>query len=178
MFRPSPCLGHYAERLTTMPFADFCSITAGITSASAVGLHHIRSCWMDAHPQAKTLITNALLVIDQQHVEQISPDKNLYCPCATASFTVVLGSHGFVVLHPKRCAGRALPTRLGPTPPIRFLFINSQFCSGLPSDNSSRNRPCRSLAVSANLNFKLTVIFLQRTFTSLVQAHAGRTQFV
>jgi toxin HigB-1 len=44
-----------------------------------------------------------------------------------------------------------------------------------PSDHSSRNRPCRSLAVGANLNFKLAVIFLQRTFTSLVHAHAGRT---
>jgi hypothetical protein len=98
-FGPSPCLGHYAERLTTIPFADFCSITDGITSISAVGLHLVRSCWMDAHPQAKTLFTNALLVNHQQHVKQISPDKNLYCPCATASFTVVLGSHGFVVLY-------------------------------------------------------------------------------
>ena len=80
-----------------------------------------------------------LLVIYRSLVKQISPDKNMNFPCATASFTVAVRSHGFVVLDPKRFAGPALPTRLQSTPHMMFLFISSQFCVRLPPISSC---PC------------------------------------
>lgn len=59
-----------------------------------------------------------------------------------------------------------------------FLFISSQFCVRLPPDKTSRSCPCHSLVVIAYYPEYQgeAVIFLQRTSTSLVHAHAGRTQ--
>jgi len=147
MFRPSPCISHYADRWATMPSADFCLITGNVTSASAIGLYLVRSPLAIHSAEPRHLLTRALLVVYRSLVKQISPDKSMNCPCATASFTVAVRSHGFVVLDPKRFAGPALPTRLQPTPHMMFLFISSQFCVRLPLDRPSQVGPCHSLVV-------------------------------
>jgi hypothetical protein len=59
-----------------------------------------------------------------------------------------------------------------------FLSVSSQFCCWLPLDPSSRRRPCLKLVVSVTRIYKLiiwTLVLLQRTCTSSVHAHAGRT---
>jgi len=129
---PSPCISHYADRWATMPSADFCLITARVTPVSAIGLHRVRSPLAMHSVEPRHLLTRALLVVYRSLVKQIpecrtTPDKNMNCPRATASFTVAVRSHGFVVLDPKRFAGPALPTRLQPTPHMMFLFISSRF---------------------------------------------------
>ncbi|MCA9233675.1 MAG: hypothetical protein KDA57_23750, partial [Planctomycetales bacterium] len=58
-----------------------------------------------------------------------------------------------------------------------FLFISSPICVRLPTDQPSQVGPCHSLVVIVKFfNSHLIVIFLQKTFTSLIHAHAGRTQ--
>lgn len=148
MFRPSPCISHYADRWATMPSADFCLITVRVAPVSAIGLYLVRSPLAIHSVEPRHLLTRALLVVYRSLVKQISPDKNMNCPRATASFTVAVRSHGFVVLDPKRFAGPALPTRLQPTPHMMFLFISSRFCVRLPSDQTSRSSPCHSLVVN------------------------------
>jgi hypothetical protein len=98
---------------------------------------------------------------------------------------VAVSSRGFVVLYPKHFVGQALPTRLQPTPHMMFLFVSSQF---------SLKDPLLVLAASFEpfladyplpfaSSYRLitskssTVIFLQRTYTALVNTHVGRTQF-
>ena len=97
-FRPSPCPSHYAGHLATMPSADFCLITVPVTQCGAIGFHLVRSPLSMASKEPRHLLTRASLVSYRSLVKQISPDKNMNCPCATASFTVAVRSHGFVVL--------------------------------------------------------------------------------
>jgi hypothetical protein len=62
-----------------------------------------------------------------------------------------------------------------------FLSVSSQFCRWLPSDPFSRRRPCLKLVVSVSRVYKLTIwtlVLLQRTCTSRVHAHAGRTLLI
>ena len=136
MFRPSPCLTHYGERLATTPSADFCLITPLVAQRSAIGFHLIRSpLAMDSKgPRLGRPV--ASLVICRSLVKQISPDsfqyplegyKSMSCHYTAASFTVAVRSRGFDVLDPKHFVGPALPSRLQPTPQMMFLFISSQF---------------------------------------------------
>ena len=97
-FRPSPCPNHYDGHLATMPSADFCLITAPVTQHSAIGLHLIRSPQAIHSTEPRHFYTRASLVSYRSLSKQISPDKNMNFPCATASFTVAIRSHGFVVL--------------------------------------------------------------------------------
>src|ERR1700681_4038663 len=72
-------------------------------------------------------------------MQQISRDKFDRFPRATTEFTLcVLDRYGLRDHWPAR------PTL---TPPIRFLYIGSRFCSTLPSDPTSRRRPCASLSL-------------------------------
>ena len=106
-------------------------------------------------------------------MRQISPDKNMNFPRAIASFTLPVES--------PRLRYLAL-TRLQAKPQMMFLFVDSQFCSGLPfgyaqdrpSDIFSRICPCLSLVVY--IIMMTEEILPQRTFTLSVHAHAGRTQ--
>jgi len=97
-FRPSPFPNHYAGHLTTMPSADFCFITGRVTPGSAIGLYLVRSLRAINPKEPRHLLARALLVVYRSLVKQISPDKNVNCPRATASFMVAVRSHGFVVL--------------------------------------------------------------------------------
>src|SRR6266567_9008222 len=72
-------------------------------------------------------------------MQQISRDKFDRFPRATTEFTLcVLDRYGLRDHWPAR------PTL---TPQIRFLYIGSRFCSTLPSDLTSRRRPCASLSL-------------------------------
>jgi hypothetical protein len=80
-----------------------------------------------------------------------SPEMFDRFPRATTEFTLcVLDRYGLRDHWPAR------PTL---TPPIRFLYIGSRFCSTLPSDPTSRRRPCASLSLHLYQVVK-------RTFTS------------
>src|SRR5215469_13855542 len=84
-------------------------------------------------------------------MQQLSRDKFTSFLRATTEFTLcVLDRYG---LHDQ------LPARPTLTPPIRFLYIGSRFCSTLPSDPASRRRPCASLSLLLYQDVK-------RTFTS------------
>ena len=102
---------------------------------------------------------------------QTSPDKSVTCPAATASFTLPL--------EPEVLLGYALLTQ-GSQPSMTFLFVGSSVCRWLPSDPSSRKRPCLKLGVirhsAPRVSSIWTLVLLQGTFTPLVHAHAGRTQ--
>jgi hypothetical protein len=61
---------------------------------------------------------------------------------------------------------------------MTFLSVGSHFCRWLPSDPSSRKRPCLKLVVVVTRLFSSiwTLVLPQGTFTPLVHTHAGRTQ--
>src|SRR5262249_20694115 len=92
---------------------------------------------------------------------QLSRGKLNLLPCTTAASTLcVLDGYGL--------RNQAL-TRPTLTPLMRFLFIGSHFCSTLPSDLASRQRPCALLS--------FTSIRLVRVFHPLVIEHARHTLF-
>jgi len=72
------------------------------------------------------------------HVEQVSPDKNVNCRYTTAAFTMSPESVGL---------RRVVPTC--PDDGLVCCFCSSahSFALGLPSDPSSRRRPCRRLVL-------------------------------
>src|SRR6266704_4189798 len=91
-------------------------------------------------------------------MQQISRDKFDRFPRATTEFTLcVLDRYGLRDHWPAR------PTL---TPQIRFLYLGSRFCSTLPSDPTSRRRPC----VSLSLHLYQVV---KRTFTSKLSNMLG-----
>lgn len=92
---------------------------------------------------------------------QLSRGKLDHFQCTTAESTLcVFDGYGL------RNLALARPTL---TPLIRFLFIGSHFCSTLPSDPASRQRPCALLS--------FTSIWLVRVFHPLVVEHARHTLF-
>src|SRR6202162_1681455 len=91
-------------------------------------------------------------------VQQISRDKFDRFPRATTEFTLcVLDRYGLRDHWPAR------PTL---TPQIRFLYLGSRFCSTLPSDPTSRRRPCASLSLHL-------YPVVNRTFTSKLSNMLG-----
>jgi len=178
-----------------MPSADFCLITNRVTPISAIGFHLIRSC--------RAMVPACQGLVDQWP-HWLSTDRSLsrspqIRTCTfpapqehfvtsfgrtAASFTVAVKSRGFDVLYPKHFVGQALPSRLQPTPHMMFLFISSQFRLKrlLLVRPASFRPPLTGWPLPFASSYRLlttrcsTVIFLQRTFTSSVHAHAGRTQ--
>ena len=58
---------------------------------------------------------------------------------------------------------------------MAFLFVGSQLGRRLPSDPSSRRRPCLWLAVVTHSDYLMGSVLLQGTCTPSIHAHAGRT---
>ncbi len=60
---------------------------------------------------------------------------------------------------------------------MTFLFVGSSVCRWLPSDPSSRRRPCLKRVVTSlgTFGFIWTLVPPQGTFTPSDHAHAGRT---
>src|SRR3990167_5588912 len=98
------------------------------------------------------------------HAGQISPNKFMISRCTTAAFTLSRVPLGFVVM-----------CQLAPGLSLLCSFCSSArtFALGLPSDHSSRNRPCLRLVVM----FPFQVL-PQGTLTPSDHAHVGRTQRV
>src|SRR3972149_1012056 len=94
-------------------------------------------------------------------VEQISPNKFMISRCTTAAFTLSRVPLDFVVM-----------CQLAPGLSLLCSFCSSArtFALGLPSDHSSRNRPCLRLVVM----FPFQVL-PQGTLTPSDHAHVGRT---
>ena len=79
-----------------------------------------------------------LLMTFLSHITQTSPDKNVNFPCTTAAFTLSPEPVGFVVL----CQlARRLSLLCG------FCSSSRTFALRLPSDPSSRKRPCLRLVL-------------------------------
>ena len=93
-----------------MPSADFCTLTVTVSNDSAIGVHRevlSVSCFPKDSYQATAVDTPGpcagwpvpdLLMKLLSHVAQISPDKNVNCPCTTAAFTLSPEPMGFVML--------------------------------------------------------------------------------
>ncbi len=153
-FRPS-----FQSPGSTMPSADFCVLTGYVSTVGAPGM--LMRCYLlcvslkgDAHlPTADGCAGSLVNRIDLVRIllmnflspdTQISPDKNVNFLCTTAAFTLSPEPTDFVV-----------PTRPETEPCMRFLFPGSSpgqdpartFALRLPSDPSSRRRPCLRLVL-------------------------------
>jgi hypothetical protein len=89
--------------------------------------------------------------------KQTSPDKDVNFPCTTAAFTLPPEPVGFVVL----CQlARRLSLVCGFCPSARTFAI------GLPSDPSSRRRPClRLVLLLVSIYDEYLLVLVQGTFT-------------
>ena len=94
----APALLYLLHPCSRMPSADLCLITAPVTQHRAIGLYLIRSLWAIHSKEPRHLLTRASLVFYRSLVKQISPDKNINCPCTTVSFTSARRTLGFVML--------------------------------------------------------------------------------
>ena len=81
-----------------MPSADFCLLTFRVTPERAIGFHLVCSLSAMTSEGRDTYIPEPDWLLSRSHGKQISPDKNMNCHCATASFTVAVRSLGFAVL--------------------------------------------------------------------------------
>jgi hypothetical protein len=93
-----------------MPSADFCALTWHVSIQGAIGNRHEMlsvSCFPKDSYQATAVDTPGpcagwpvpdFLMKLLSHVAQISPDKNVNCPCTTAAFTLSPEPVGFVML--------------------------------------------------------------------------------
>ena len=135
-----------------MPSADFCFLTRYVAIPGASGLL-MRRCLFcgsfgDSYPSTANGYAGFLIIRLNPfrislmsllpHGKQISPDKDMNFPCTTAAFTLPPEPVGFVVL-----------CQLA-----RGLSLVCGFCSSartcalrLPSDPSSRWRPCLRLVL-------------------------------
>jgi len=135
-----------------MPSADFCLLTPYVAMQGAAGFL-MRRClfcgsFEDSYPptangHAGFLVFRVnpfriLLMMFLPHGKQISPDKDVNFPCTTAAFTLPPEPVGFVVL----CQlAQELSLICGFCPSARTFALR------LPSDPSSRRRPCLRLVL-------------------------------
>ena len=136
----------------TMPSADFCFLTRYVAIQSAAGVLMsrclFRTSLKDSYPStanghAGVLLgrvnpSRIILMILLPHGKQISPDRDVNFPCTTAAFTLPPEPVGFVVL----CQlAQELSLVCGFCPSARTFALR------LPSDPSSRRRPCLRLVL-------------------------------
>jgi hypothetical protein len=67
-----------------MDSADFCSIRSPVTGIPAACVT-VGFCGLSIPFE---IALSQTPIVTRPHVEQISPDKNVNCPCTTVSFTV------------------------------------------------------------------------------------------
>ena len=135
-----------------MPSADFCLLTRYVAIRGAAGFLMRRCLFRGSLKDSYPLTANEyagflvfrvnpfriLLMCLPPHGKQISPDKNVNFPCTTAAFTLPLEPLGFVVL----CQlAQGLSLVCG------FCSSARTFALRLPSDPSSRRRPCLRLVL-------------------------------
>src|SRR4030042_1393146 len=163
-----------------MPSADFCLLTRYVAMPGATGLVMgrclCRGSLEDSSPStanghAGFLVIRVnpfriLLMRLLPHGNQISPDslqyplegyKNVNFPCTNAAFTLPPEPVGFVVL----CQlARRLSLICG------FCSSSRTFAIWLPSDPSSRRRPClRLVLLVVSIYDEYLLVLVQGTFT-------------
>jgi hypothetical protein len=152
-FGPSPYRQGYPAPTITMPSADFCVLTRHVAMKGATG--SLMSCCLfcvfpkgNSHPSTangcagylvnRVNLFRTLLINLLSRDAQISPDKSVNFPCTNAAFTLSPEPAGFVVL----CQlAQGLSLVCGFCPSSRTFAIR------LPSDPSSRRRPCLRLVL-------------------------------
>ncbi len=144
MFRPSPCPSHYAGHLTTMPSADFCLITR---QGYPCRRYRLLSCLLE---QPDKFCSPSLLKPVAENWKGTDRVLSRSPRIRTCTFAALLHHLRWPCSPIKSSTWlrRLVPTRLQPTPHMMFLFISSQFCVRLPSDQTSRAGLCHSLVVS------------------------------
>ena len=166
-FRPSPCPNHYDRRLATMPSADFCSITMKIAPHRAIGFHQIRSPGlMNAKSQGTSIPGPYWLTTDCP--------KNRSPRIRALTFPALLHHLRWPLDHMV-----SLSCASSPSAYASYDVLVHQLAVLLAASS-------RPLLTGQPLPFASSyglltawfsaVIFLQGTFTPLVNAHAGRTQ--
>ena len=138
---------------STIPSADFCVLTKYVSISGAVEL--LMSCCLfrvslcrDSYPStameyAGSLVnrldlSGIILMNLLSRDAQISPDKNVNFPCTNAAFTLPPNLWASLVL----CLlAQGLSLICG------FCSSSRTFAIGLPSDPSSRRRPCLRLVL-------------------------------
>src|SRR4030043_2003080 len=145
-----------------MPSADFCLLTRYFAVQGAAGFVMSRCLFRGSIEASSPSTANGhagFLVIRVNpfrtslmsllpHGKQISPDKNVNFPCTTAAFTLPPEPAGFVVL----CQlAQGLSLVCGFCPSARTFALR------LPSDPSSRRRPCLRLVLWVVLIFINTI---------------------
>jgi len=138
---------------TTMPSADFCVLTQHVAMTGAIELLMSRctlcvSLDRESHPSTAdkyagylvsrvNLFRQSLMNLLSRDA-QISPDKNVNFPCTNAAFTLSPEPVGFAMIG---WLARRLSLICG------FCSSSRTFAIGLPSDLSSRRRPCLRLVL-------------------------------
>jgi hypothetical protein len=135
-----------------MPSADFWLLTSYVAIQGAAGFLMRRCLFRGSLKDSYPLTANEhagflvirvnpfriLLISLLPHGKQISPDKDVNFPCTTAAFTLPPEPAGFVVL----CQlAQELSLVCGFCPSARTFALR------LPSDPSSRRRPCLRLVL-------------------------------
>ena len=154
-----------------MPSADFCLLTRDVALQGAAGVI-LRRCLFrgsleDSYPSTANEHAGFLffrvnpfrtsLMRFLPHGNQISPDKDVNFPCTTAAFTLPHEPVGFVVL----CQlAQGLSLLCG------FCSSARTFALRLPSDPSSRRRPClRLVLLVVSICDEHLLVLVQGTFT-------------
>jgi len=121
-----------------MPSADFCPLTLCVTIQGASEMTVI-------------MLTPALT-----HDRQISPDKNVNCPCTTAAFTLSPEPAGFVV----SCQ---LARRLSLI--MRFLFVGPHVLPRASSGPILTDTPLPSARTFGSIQIWTPLVLVQGTYT-------------
>ncbi len=120
--------------MPTMPSADFCSITPRVAPSRAAGAlgsgGRSRSFGLGLSPAPMAV-----------------PDRSSSRSPRIRACTVAAQPRHLPDLpyHRASTCGAVSPQRSGPSMP--FVFLGSQLCRGLPSDDPSRRRLCRKLVI-------------------------------
>ena len=141
-------------RPPTMPSADSCPITDRVTPAGAVEPSPVRLGFAALVPSAASACDGRPgRLVRRSPVPAVVPEATRKHPTATSGRSPRIRTWTFAAqprhLPCSRTRGLrcAVPTRPGAEPSMAFLSVGSQLCLRLPSDPSSRRRPCHRLAV-------------------------------
>ena len=122
-------------KMPTMPSADFCSITPGVAPRRAAGA-------LGSGDQSRPFglgLSPAPMAADRSSSR--SPRIRACTVAAQPRHLPYPPNH--------RASTCCAVSPQGSRPSMAFVFLGSQLCRGLPSDDPSRGRPCRKLVIIA-----------------------------
>ncbi len=151
------------DRGSTIPSADFCVLTRHVAILGALGRfmgccllcvspggesHQSAAGWCAGYLISRVNLFRQMLMNILSRDAQISPDKSVNFPCTNAAFTLSPEPVGFAMIG---WLARRLSLICG------FCSSSRTFALRLPSDPSSRRRPCLRLvlllvSITMNIN--------------------------